>query len=331
MSEVDNSLHIVLFCTDDGTEFDDISTIVTHLLSTRHHVTAGFITFLPEEILKNYKRKNNTVVRFRLRDDIVLGYLEDKTVYSVKPPSESYPAADGEECVNCFCDTGLPKPLGVETFSLLQEWCLDVPLDLQIFFETFINKESMWHTSDKKSFLYSKIETLYSVYDILLNTFNRNYFGVLQQANTDELAMHYHSISTVFSITRNAGMSASLDAAEKKIKTRTVDDLCYYNTYLKKFPMTYNTSCGQTEKKVSLRDCHLILMIDNLVRISTLTDPFPGTDKTGQICTLPITIQGLPIDSAETDNWHNPEVCDKSQCCPCKYREKLEKRTLNVC
>ena len=49
-------------------------------------------------------------------------------------------------------------------------------------------------------------------------TVNKNYIGVLQQANTDELAMHYQSITTVFSITSNTGISSSYVTAENKIR-----------------------------------------------------------------------------------------------------------------
>ena len=54
---------------------------------------------------------------------------------------------------------------------------------------------------------------------------NKNYISVLQQANTDELAMHYQSITTVFSITSNTGISSSYVTAENKIKEKATDEL----------------------------------------------------------------------------------------------------------
>lgn len=81
----------------------------------------------------------------------------------------------------------------------------------------------------------------------MLNTFNKTYIGILQQANTDELAIHFKSITSIFSITNSTGISTSLISAERKIKERTVNDLCYYNTYLKRYPLRYETQEGELE------------------------------------------------------------------------------------
>ncbi|CAC5365991.1 unnamed protein product [Mytilus coruscus] len=117
----------------------------------------------------------------------------------------------------------------------------------------------------------------------MLNTFNRTYIGILQQANTDELAMHFKSVNSVFSITNSTGISTSLIRAERKIKERIVNDLCYYNTYLKRYPLRYETREGELENLVSLQECHLILMMDNLLRLITYSDPNPGENRTEQL------------------------------------------------
>ena len=77
-------------------------------------------------------------------------------------------------------------------------------------------------------------------------------------------------------------------------------------------------------KTVNLRQCHVILMLDNLVRLTYKRDPNPGECRSNQLCTLPITLQGLPIDSYITDQWHTSE-CDGTNACVCKKPVQLKK------
>lgn len=175
----------------------------------------------------------------------------------------------------------------------------------------------------------TKLDRLYGLYDAMLNTFNRTYIDILQQANTDELAMHFKSITSVFSITNSTCISTSLIQAERKIKERTVNDLCYYNTYLKRYPLRYETQDGELENLVSLYECHLILMMDNLVRLITYSDPNPGENRTGQVCTLPLTLQGLPKDNVIIDKWHL-ENCNKTDRCLCKNTTTLTKNDFDL-
>ena len=228
------------------------------------------------------------------------------------------------ECASCN-STELPRPLCIQDFSIQQEWHLDTPLDVQMILETFINRMSVRKCKD--IYVKSKLGRIYGLYDSLLNTFNKKYIGVLQQANTDELAMHYRSIDTVFSITSSTGVSSSLMHAERKIKERTANYLCYYNTYIKLYPLKYETAQGFVDKKLNLQECHIILMMDNLVRLTTKSDPDPGESRTGQLCTLPLTIQGLPKDNVETRRWHL-EGCNLSNCV-CKYSTELRKEDFN--
>ncbi|CAC5356709.1 unnamed protein product [Mytilus coruscus] len=177
--------------------------------------------------------------------------------------------------------------------------------------------------------LTTKLDRLYGLYDAMLNRFNRTFIGILQQANTDELAMHFKSVTSVFSITNSTGISTSLIQAERKIKERTANDLCYYNTYLKRYPLRYETQEGELENLVSLQECHLILMMDNLVRLITYSDPNPGENRTGQVCILPLTLQGLPIDNVITDKWHL-ENCNQTDRCLCKNTTTLTKNDFDL-
>ncbi|XP_076084880.1 uncharacterized protein LOC143055600 [Mytilus galloprovincialis] len=78
-----------------------------------------------------------------------------------------------------------------------------------------------------------------------------------------------------------------------------------------------------------MRDCHAILYLDNLVRLSVHADPDPGKNRTSQICTLPITIKGLPKDSRIVETWHEKD-CTGGDDCPCFERKQLDKDDHNL-
>ena len=63
--------------------------------------------------------------------------------------------------------------------------------------------------------------------------------------------------------------------------------------------------------------------MDNVVRLKFKNDPNPGECRTGQLNTLPVTIQGLPKDSAESNSWHLEDICDGLKFCPCKKSKVL--------
>ncbi|XP_053383815.1 uncharacterized protein LOC128550010 [Mercenaria mercenaria] len=141
--------------------------------------------------------------------------------------------------------------------------------------------------------------------------------------NTQELTMNYQSISTVFNVASSSGMTQSITTAEEKLKKRAHSEKTYYNKYLRKYPLRYSTLAGEKLEHVSLRDCVLILMMDNLVRLKKRADPDPGESRTMQLCTLPITLEGIPQDSSDVRSWHADacEQIDKS--CICKERVQL--------
>ncbi|XP_045182551.2 uncharacterized protein LOC123541205 [Mercenaria mercenaria] len=65
-------------------------------------------------------------------------------------------------------------------------------------------------------------------------------------------------------------------------------------------------------------------MLDNLVKLQYTGDPNPGEHRSKQICTLPITLQGLPLDSEITREWHQPD-CEGVIDCLCKKSITLRK------
>ena len=224
---------------------------------------------------------------------------------------------DLEGCSTCFGDR-IHKPLNLKSFQLLREWQLDVPLVAQIVLESFINLDTLRRCKDADGHLKSKLERLYTTYDALLNISNRHYSGLFQQANTDELLMHFKSVNSVFAVTSSSGATRSLTTAERSLKTRAVDDTCYFQTYLKEHTLNYKRDNSSVGTSVNLRNCHIVFMLDNLVCLKFGNDPNPGESRSKQICALLITIQGLPKDADELRTWHDQAICDGTVNCLCK-------------
>jgi hypothetical protein len=201
----------------------------------------------------------------------------------------------------------------------MKEWYLEVPLEFQILLSNlFLNKDSLKRLDDSDNYLYNRIGKLYSLLDCGLNIFNRKYNGILQQLNTEELIVNYHSVSTVFAVTRQRGATRSLKWASRWIQLRSDIETRYYDTYLKYYQIKFEDVQNNTSiKNVCMRDCYTILYLDNLVRLSIHSDPDPGKNRTSQICTLPFTVKGLPKDSIITKSWHLDE-CEMDENCSCK-------------
>ncbi|VDI78876.1 Hypothetical predicted protein [Mytilus galloprovincialis] len=68
--------------------------------------------------------------------------------------------------------------------------------------------------------------------------------------------------------------------------------------------------------------------MDNLVRLKYHNDPNPGESRSMQICTLPITVKGMPKDALIVESWHDEQVCDGTDSCVCKEDEQLTKEDL---
>ncbi|KAL3872789.1 hypothetical protein ACJMK2_035990 [Sinanodonta woodiana] len=90
------------------------------------------------------------------------------------------------------------------------------------------------------------------------------------------------------------------------------------------------TSVASDLHLVSLRECHLVLFLDNLVRLQKRADPDRGSSHTTQICTLPIIVKGLPKDNEVTLDWHLEECEGDPKCC-CKDQIVLNKNDMERC
>ena len=263
--------------------------------------------------------------------------MADQIIFSYKTPLhpalvlESENTADEcfepPQCEICY-HTKLPSPLSIKSFDVIQEWCCNVALQLQVQLETFINTDTIRKKQDPLSNIRTQLERLYGIYDILLNTMNQKHIGILQQANTNELLMHYNSVVNLFAVTSKAGVTTSFKTAENQLKARAMDDVRYYETYLQPQPINYDTMAGSISGSVNMRQCHVIFMLDNLVRLKTQEDPSPGDSRSRQLCTLPITLQGTPKDAAETELWHQQDICDGTNDCRCKQPHPLQREDI---
>lgn len=113
---------------------------------------------------------------------------------------------------------------------------------------------------------------------------------MFQQANTNDLLQDCKSVKTIFNVTSAAGATSSLTKAKTDWKIKADDDLLYYNTYLKPHPLTYKTAAGLQTNNVSMRQCHVIFMLDNLVKKKSLYNPARGECESQHMCTIPITL-----------------------------------------
>ncbi|CAC5423935.1 unnamed protein product [Mytilus coruscus] len=151
-----------------------------------------------------------------------------------------------------------------------------------------------------------------------------NVYRCVTIRNTEELLLNYRNIQTVFDITSDTGTTLSLKEAERQLKEKADPDLCYYNTYLKRHSFPYVTIDEQPKLGLCLRECVLVLMLDNLVRLRFHSDPDPGKNRSQQIFTLPVTIKGLLHDSNVTREWHD-DMCDLVDNCNCRKRCNINK------
>ena len=332
----EDGLCVVVEVTSGASEdaYSFLGQAIKYCLQNHHQLCLKKVIYLQTDTIQQYV-KGDAISRFQLRDDLLLNKLpknsyvfrwEDSTEDLV---TENLAGQDEtKNCDTCY-NIKLPAPLTLKQFEVIKEWHLDIPIEIQILLGVFINPEMLRKTNDVQSYLRQKLEKLFTLYDGLLNTRNKNYIGIFQQANTDELLYDYRSIKSVFRITAASGATSSHVKAELDWKKRADDDMLYYNTYLKLHPLTYQTDAGEETKGVSLRQCHTILMLDNLVRIQHTSMTWRGETQSKQLATLPLTIQGLPIDSAVTETWHDQAICDGTVSCPCKKKVTLTSQDID--
>ena len=333
--EISNQVSAIIEVKIDQDQevYANICQSIKHDLEKTHCLQITHVMFLSSVVLNKFKNKEGFVSRFQFRDEWNLGSInefiyiwEDQETFDSFDNQDQSLQATSEDnfCKSCISDS-LPKPLSLKHFDIIHEWFTDIPLEIQLIIGAFLNRRQLQRSPDSNAYVKQKLERLYMAYDWLLNSLNKNYIGVFQQANTDELLQDCKSVKTIFNITSAAGATSSLTKAETDWKKRADDDLLYYSTYLKPLPLTYNTAAGLQTSNVSMRQCHVILMLDNLVKKKSGDNPARGEYESQHMCTIPITLQGLPKDDSMTEHWHDTATCDGSWNCKCKNRTKLNK------
>ena len=331
-SKCRNGIHVYVESQGQGLdkgEAERIHRLISQYLCNQHDMQCLTLIIFKPGTFESYMRQDS-VARFIFRDDLLCGKLSEgieHKLVSSNMTSHSGIIEISLECSTCYPE-GITKRLSLKTFDVLQEWHLDVPLVAQILLEVFLNKRSISETHTRNHMVQTKLKKLYTTYDMLLNIHNRNYSGLMQLANTDELVMHFKSAHSVFNVTSQSGATQSYSQAEKSLKARSVDDMCYFNTYLKEHSI--KTRIGEESlAKVNLRHCHTIIMLDNLVRLKFRNDPEPGESRSQQICTLPLTIQGVSKSHPDVLLWHEPP-CSASTSCDCKKMKHMEKEEFSI-
>ena len=310
--------------------FTEICEQIRVYLTQHHRVNIRDILFFSTNAISEYKSASGKVARFELKDDIQTHkVVSDIYQHHFNQDSlfDIFEEHENLECGNCFQDVP-SNPLSIENFNIRSEWLMETPLETQVLLDGFINMKGLRLTKFPERFLDRKYQVLYGAYDTLLNCFTQKHIGILQLANSSELLMEHKSLNTVFSVTSDMGATTSLKTAENLIQKKVDSDQLYYNTYIKKYTLSYESAAGMVQNENSMKeDCHVILMFDNLVRTTTPGNPGVGV-VSGALRSLPITVQGLPMDSLITESWHSDE-CDGTDECICKKVTELKKEEID--
>ena len=300
-----------------------------------HKVLLRDAVFLKPGSLNDYFQDKVLWKRFQLRDDYQTGKLSKQVVAKLSAEQGAFrpnaASVTDNVCPTCFPNAGF-KQLNAKDFNIFQEWIWEVPPFIQILFGAFINKatlKSKTSQDDLKKYLRKKIEKMYFAFNILLNCQNKLHFSLLQEEFSKDLLLYHNNARSVFDLTSQAGITTSLRTVENFIAEAAREDKVYFSTYIKPHKLTYMTLQGLKEQFVTLRDCHVIVMLDNLVRLLHRSDPRPGESRTGQKCLLPITLQGLPKDSQEASLWHDNE-CNSPNDLSCLCKEKVPIKACDI-
>lgn len=170
------------------TLMDDVTVILTSYISRKHLLSTASVTFF------NASADAVKSNRFRVRDLFLQGNI--KPIYDCQFDHQDFD--NGHSCNECFNQNTDTIPLHWSEFDVEREWVLDVPLEEQLLFESFLSRKTLERTHDVKGFLKTKYVRMYALYDSLLNLANKNHFGVIQELNTSELMVNYHCLTDIF-------------------------------------------------------------------------------------------------------------------------------------
>ena len=321
-------LHIFISLTTENYEDEELqlyARYVNALMINTHGDVCQEITFFKRGSFNDYIQ-NEAINSFQLSDAIFLGKLQDNKITSSSAHFDLDVDTSLNLCPSCSKTLADNNTVDSKTLDLIYEWVYNVPLPFQIILLSFVNRDYMKRIKHcgNLDYLRKRISKLYNVFHMLLNIHCRKYSSILKSLMTDELAFSYHNASTVFGITSEGGLAYGLRQSENMLKKQNDSDVLYYQNFLKEHEITYTTNAGPVTKNMRFSDCHLIFFLDNLVRLTFGSNPKREENRSSQICTLPVTLKGLPADSSVTDQWHNQEMCDGTDNCPCKQPIPLQ-------
>lgn len=222
-TEIHNSINLFLFVPDELIVNQFILDKVIHRVKTflcrKHVLNLNHVFFVHSGSVTEYE-DSYVVSRFKLRDDMLSGKFKHETIYAKLVASQEAEIQELESVIECKRCYGFKShvPFNLENFNIFREWQLDVPLNIQILLECFLNQRTALKSENKEDTIAKKLKKLYTVLDVLLNTFNKNYVGIFQELHTTDLAMNYSSINSVFNVTGATGTTTSLMTAEKNVK-----------------------------------------------------------------------------------------------------------------
>ena len=327
----DFSIHVFVVLANGSFSNLDIPLVIQAVrcyLEKHHSSKCDEIVFVYQEKVNQFISEEGNHYRFHLRDAFLAGNIKSLYVWKSNTTQAIEPSTTGivdiNECSKCFveyeCDS-----LTVDNFNIIDEWNKSVPIHVQLLLESFINKDYVRRCEKKDSYIKDKLRNMYRLYDSLLHYYNLRYIGLFQERYTEDLMLNHKSLDTLFKITSDSGATVSLRLADHLVKKKANTELCYYNTYIKHYPIVYNSCLGIKTANLNLRECILTFMMDNLVKLRYHDDPYPGECRSQQLCTLPITVKGIPPDCSIIDQWHSQELCDGSDFCQCKQKTPIQK------
>jgi len=333
-------IHVVVeLKTCSNETFSEIANLLSIELQGKHNLKSTTFVFVKDGTLDSYKCKycdEGNSHRFQLQRDlnsktqefVIGGATVTELQYNDPELLQEVPHL--QMCAECFSSICYHSAdaLDWRSFDVVTEWLHHVPIEIQLFFSTwFVNKRSIKKSRTPSEYLQTKTTKLYALFDAGLSLLNRNYHGVIQQLNSEDLLINYHSLTTVFDITSSFGCTYSLKTAERWLKMASDPNVSHFETFINRYPLTYQTHFETKARthNVSLQDCYLVFFMDNLVRLTTHEDPDPGMNRTSQVCTLPLTFKGLPRNNIVTESWHSETCEDLSSECKCMDSIHLSK------
>ena len=145
LSEIENQLLIIL--ESDGNDIPvSCEDVVRQYMKSKHQVDS-VVVIVSKGTLNRYKQDDN-VMRFALRDAYKQGKLDPDIIFVSQGYLNISVELDDDDDEDdlwvqykvCFKDRKENQdPLDIETFEIVREWAIDVPIYMQIFLEQFIN------------------------------------------------------------------------------------------------------------------------------------------------------------------------------------------------